>query len=202
MKGSEALLVGADLGSDLVGLIGLGVPRMRAAGTYRLRGSQRAVVRSARGMRGLRGLGAAAPGLNCSVLPFGGEGLTNPACWCLTVGQGICDAVSGQGTYAAAMALNAPQIAYQTATLPTPPPPAGPATIEQETVFGTWTPDAALQGTDWGAYQQSVRDYFGQVATGVAPPKPPTALTPLSIAAIGIGVLALFSVLTSGKGRR
>ena len=179
---------------------------MRAAGTYRMRGSQRAIVRTARRGGGLRGLfsSPASPGgLDCSVLPAGGEGLTNPACWCLTVGQGVCDFVAGKGNYAAAMALNAPTIAYETATLPTPPPPAGPSTIQHETVFGTWTPSAAIQGTDWGAYQQALQDYFGQVATGVAPPTPPSGLTPLSIAAIGIGVLALVSVLTSsGKGRR
>jgi hypothetical protein len=141
--------------------------------------------------------------LNCSVLPFGGQGLVDPACWCLTVGQKICDAVGGSGKYAAAMALNAPEIAYPTATIPRPPPPAGPSTIQQETVFGAWTPDQAIAGTDWGAYQQAVRDYFGQVATGVKPPTPPTALTPISIAAIGIGVLALVSVLSGGgRGRR
>src|SRR5215470_1774788 len=178
---------------------------MRAPGNYRIRGSQRGVARpAARGVRGLRGLFSSAPspgGLDCSVLPFGGEGLTNPACWCLTVGQSVCDAVAGQGTHAAAMALNAPTIAYQTALVPTPTHVAEPSTIEQETVFGTWTPSAAIQATDWGAYQQALQDYFGQVATGVTPPTPPSGLTLLGIGAIAIGALALVSVLTSGKGR-
>jgi hypothetical protein len=169
---------------------------MRAAGTYRIRGSQRGMVRGAR--YGFRGLGQ----LNCSVLPFGGQGLVDPACWCLAVGQTVCDAVGGNGKYAAALALNAPETTYSTATMPTPPPPAGPSTVTQETVFGTWSPSDAIAGTDWGAYQQAVRDYFGQVATGVQPPTPPTALTPVSIAAIGIGVLALVAVLSGGKGRR
>lgn len=179
---------------------------MRAPGNYQMRGSQQPVTRVMRRHRGFRGLFTSAPspgGLDCSVMPFGGEGLTNPACWCLTVGPSVCDAVAGKGSYAAAMALNAPTIAYQTATLPTPPPPAGPSTITQETVFGTWTPSQAIQGTDWGAYQQGLQDYFGQVATGVSPPTPPTGLTPLGIGAIAIGALALVSILTaSGKGRR
>lgn len=178
---------------------------MRAPGTYRLRGWQQPVTRALARRRGLAGLfsSPASPGgLDCSVLPFGGQGLTNPACWCLTVGPGICDFTAGQGTYAAAMALNAPTVAYQTSTLPTPPPPAAPSTISQDTVFGTWTPSAAIQGTDWGAYQQGVQDYFGQVATGVSPPTPPSGLTPLGIGAIAIGALALVSVLTSGKGKR
>src|SRR5262249_18926125 len=156
---------------------------MRAAGTYQLQGSQRGVVRPVVRRRGLRGLFSSAPspgGLDCSVLPFGGEGLVSGACWCLRVGKGICDTFGGDGTYAGAMALNAPTIAYPTALVPTPPPPAGPSTIKQETVFGEWTPSAAIQGTDWGAYQQALQDYFGQVATGVTPPVPPTALTPVS----------------------
>ena len=110
--------------------------------------------------------------------------------------------------------MNAPQTAYQTATMPTPPPPASPVTaatggvptqqtIQQSTVYGTWSPPDAIAGTDWGAYQQAVQDYFGQVGTGILPPTPPTALNPISIAAIGIGALALVVVLTSGgKGRR
>jgi hypothetical protein len=179
--------------------------RPRPAGTYRIRGRQRAVTRGARAPRGfgsfLTPLWNSNAPLNCSVLPFGGVGLVEPACWCLEMGS-YCDSVMGKGSLAAAMALNSPQTAYQTATLPTPPPPAGPSTVQQETVFGTWTPSDAIAGTDWGAYQQAVQDYFSQVASGVTPPAPPTALNPLSIAAIGIGVIALIAVLSPGKGRR
>lgn len=189
MNLQDELLLGVEV-------LGLGAVRMRAPGTYRIKGSQRGMVR--RAPRALRGLGE----LNCSVLPFGGQGLTNPACWCLAVGPTICDRSAGSGMYAAAMALNAPETAYPTALIPTPPPPAGPATIQQETVFGTWTPDQAIQGTDWGSYQQALHDYFGMVATGVSPPAAPTALTPLSAVAIGVGVLALISVVTTRKGRR
>ena len=173
---------------------------MRSAGTYRIRGAQRGVVR-----RAPRGMGA----LNCSVLPFGGTGLVDTACWCLSLGsvvnpftgKTLCDTIAGQGTYAAAMALNSPETAYPT-NIPAPPPPAGPSTIQQETVYGAWTPSAAIAGTDWGAYQQAVQDFFGQVGTGVLPPTPPTALNPISIAAIGIGALALVVMLTSGRGKR
>lgn len=134
--------------------------------------------------------------LNCSVIPYGPVGLVPAACWCLEVGQQTCDQVKGPGSYAAAMSVAQPQTIYLTP----PSGPVNPGVITQSTATGPWTVRAAIQGTDWGAYQQAIVDHFAQVSTGVLPPTPPTALTPAGIAFIGIGVLALVSVLSSGKG--
>jgi hypothetical protein len=134
--------------------------------------------------------------VNCSVIPYGQVGLVDASCWCLAVGPDTCDQVKGEGSYNAAVAHNSTQTVYPTAAIY----PRG-GSITQSTVFGPWSAPADIQGTDWGALQQAVRDHIGQVSTGILPPTPPTALTPISIAFIGIGALALVSALTSRKGR-
>ena len=144
------------------------------------------------------GLGAA----NCSVLPFGGQGLVSPECWCTDVGQTICDFINGPGTYAAAVMMNAQDVAYPSPPLPAAPPAVGagtstipaPYTIPQYQAAVT---DALTQGQQSTALNLS--DFFGGVAANANDAqKAPGINWPLWIGVGAAGLLG-FALLKGGR---
>lgn len=167
---------------------------MRAAGTYRVRLSGRPMA---------RGLGA----INCNPLPFsGGQGLVDPTCWCLTVGQTICDAVSGKGTYAAAMTLNSGDV-----SAPAPPPivpavdPNTPPPSSADEANATINSVLAQQWQNWKDQNSA---FFTNIANAAeaygTPSSSPTSsgLSTTAIAGIAIGGIALILLITSGRRSR
>ncbi len=141
------------------------------------------------------GLGAA----NCSVLPFYGQGLVSPECWCQAVGKTICDWMNGEGTYAAAVMMNAPDVAFP--QTPAPPSVTGPSTVEQETVPGAFTPDMAIAGQQ-AASQNSLAAFFSGIAANAQQAGNPPAGTTINWGLwIGIGAAGLlgFALLKGGR---
>ena len=58
-------------------------------------------------------------------------------------------------------------VAIAAGQMPAPHPPAGPSTIQQETVPGAWTPDQAISVAKDQTTAQ-LQDYFGQAAQSIA----------------------------------
>lgn len=164
---------------------------MRAAGTYRYRSSTRPMVRGLGQLPSFQQSGFFT--VDCS------SPLTwafNPACW--------------DNSPAAWAQMNA--IATAAGPMPQPIPPGGPTTIQQETLPGAFTPDQAI-ATGVVGTQQQLRDYFGGVATSLSNMPTGTGgqdmtgttsagLSPLAIAALGIGAAAVLGVFLTGGRRR
>lgn len=118
----------------------------------------------------------------------------NPACW--------------DNSPAAWAQMNA--IATAVGPLPTPHPPTGPSTIQQETIPGAFTPDQAIAGGVQATTQQ-LQDYFGSASDslsnmpagtggGSATPGSPNWLYVALF--VGIGVVATQVLLGIVEGRR
>lgn len=107
---------------------------------------------------------------------------TSPLCWWQTLDD--WQAGNLQATRAAVAAAG---------PIPTMKP-AGPSTLVQETVPGTWSPDQAITAGD-AAYTQALSDYFGGVQQNLSdlagnPPKPDYTWVWL----VGAGIVALLLV--------
>lgn len=161
---------------------------MRAAGTYRRLSSGRPVVRGLGQLPSFRESGFFT--VDCS------SPLTwalNPTCW--------------DNSPAVWQQMNA--LATAAGPIPEPKPPTGPATLQQETLYGAFTPEQAIAGGA-AATKQQLQDYFGGVATSLSNMPggdggggaPPSGLSPLAIAALGIGGAALLGVFLTGGRRR
>ena len=142
---------------------------------------------------------------NPAACGFTDLGVTKGICWCKDVGQTICDSLMGTGSYAAAIASQAPDVAYPPPLVPARP--TGPATAPQETQPGTWTPDQAISEADAQTQQQNL-NFFKQIAAnldqlGGGKTPNPTGLSITSLIALGLAAGAVLLLVTSGgRGRR
>lgn len=157
-------------------------------------------------VRHRRGLGAFNVS-NPAACGFTDLGVLKGICWCTSVGQTICDAVSGPGSYAAAIAAQSPDVAYPPPLVPAPP--TGPSTVQEETQPGAFTPSQAISQASDITKQQNL-DFFKQIsgnldqlgggsgtsATGLST----TAKIAIGLAA-GVGILMLTG-LSGGRRRR
>jgi hypothetical protein len=133
-------------------------------------------------------------------------GVLKGVCWCASVGQTICDAVSGPGSYAAAIAAQSPATAY-----PNPPAPAVPAAPEGTAVPSSEAEAATLPGdmAAQGMYktQQNNLDFFKQVAAnldqlgGGSPNSSGLSMTAIIALGLVAGVGLLFMVGSGGRRR-
>lgn len=155
-------------------------------------------VRTRRGFRGLGAFDVSNP----AACGFTDLGVTKGICWCLSVGQTLCDAVSGPGSYAAAIASQSPGTAYPNPPLPAPPAaPEGTAVPSSAAEAATFPGTMAAQGMQ--QTQQQNQDFFNQVAANLDQLNP-TGTTGLSLTAIiGLGIVAGVGLMVlSGGGRR
>lgn len=157
-------------------------------------------VRTRRGFRGLGALNVSNP----AACGFTDLGVLKGICWCASVGQRICDAVSGPGSYAAAIAAQSPDVAYPPPLVPAAP--AGPSTVQQETQPGAFTPSQAIAQADAQTKQQNL-DFFKQISAsldqlGGGSGTSGSGLSTAAMIAIGLAAGAGLLILTGSSGRR
>ena len=162
---------------------------------------------------GSRGMGVFDVG-TAGACGFTDLGVLKGECWCLSVGQTLCDWVNGPGSYVAALATQAPDVAY-----PQQPLPPAPQAVTNFGVSETVPPtvdqaqaaiDASIAAQKAAQNQQN-QDYFNQVAAalnalgkggGTGGTPNPFGLSTTALIAIGLAAGIGLLVLTSGGRRR
>ena len=149
---------------------------------------------------------------------FGAFDVTNPAacgfsdlgvlkgiCWCASVGQTVCDAIMGPGSYAAAIAAQSPDVAYPAPPAPAvPAAPVGTAVPSSAAEAATLPGDMAAQGMQQTQAQN--QQFFSQVAQNLdllnAGNMSTGGLSTTALIALGLAGGAALLLFSAGGGRR
>lgn len=103
---------------------------------------------------------------NGAACGFTDLGVLKGICWCASVGQTVCDAIMGPGSYAAAIAAQSPATAYPNPPMPAvPPAPAGTAVPSSAAEAATLPGTMAAEGMQQTQAQN--QQFFQQVAANL-----------------------------------